>query len=81
MQHEYEGIGSRWQEYDDDDYDGEHDDNNVDHDEEVDERHPKQHENEGIDDGLEEAETGADACNCQAEERKLSPEIQVLFKF
>ena len=36
--------------------------------------HPKQHEDEGVDDGLQEAETGADARNCKAEQRKLSPE-------
>ena len=36
--------------------------------------HPKQHEDEGVDDGLQEAETGADAGNCKAEQRKLSPE-------
>ena len=35
--------------------------------------HPKQHEDEGVDNGLQEAETGADARNCKAEQRKLSP--------
>ena len=41
------------------------------HDDDV--AHPKQHEDEGVDNGLQEAETSADACNCKAEQRKLSP--------
>ena len=83
LQHEYEGIDKGLLEYDDDDYDD--DDNNVDHDDEVDEEyddddgHPKQHEDEGIDNRLEEAKTGADACNCQTEKRKLSPEFKIKF--
>ena len=36
--------------------------------------HAKQHENEGVDNGLKETETGADARDCQAEQRELSPE-------
>ena len=36
--------------------------------------YPKKHEYESIDDRLEESKTGADTCDCKAEQRKLPPE-------